>query len=215
MRVFMEHCSRNESFAERLITLGLKCPMHQSASPQMKTLTFIAADILTSDHDAVADWLLPIATPQNQTDDDAEIAEEIEIEEREETPSESERYKWLGRVLEYLMGEDLDENCVNYIAKTLQVVIRKRLGALLEYMRACPDMLARLAHLSHFPAIAQILAKFITDEDEHMSESAHEARKMVIPLLLQKLHKELALPSSAEVLDCLGQILQASRYSDP
>jgi phosphohistidine phosphatase SixA len=118
-------------------------------------------------------------------------------------------------VLEYLMGEDLDENCVNYIAKTLQVVIRKRLGALLEYMRACPDMLARLAHLSHFPAIAQILAKFITDEDEHMSEPAHEARKMVIPLLLQKLHKELALSSSAEVLDCLGQILQASRYSDP
>jgi hypothetical protein len=76
-------------------------------------------------------------------------------------------------VLEYLLGEDLDENCVNYIAKTIQVVIRKRLDAVLEYLRACPDMLARLAHLSHFPAIAQILAKFITDDDEHMSATAH------------------------------------------
>lgn len=33
--------------------------MHQSASPQMQTLTFIAADILTSDQDALADFLLP------------------------------------------------------------------------------------------------------------------------------------------------------------
>lgn len=74
--MFLGHCARNESFADRLITLGLKCPMHQSASPQMQTLTFIAADILTSDQDALADFLLP----KSASSDEGEIAEEIETE---------------------------------------------------------------------------------------------------------------------------------------
>jgi hypothetical protein len=211
MRIFIDHCARNDSFADRLITLGLKCPMHQSTSPQMKELTFIAADLLTSDHDAVADFLLP-ARDQHE---DSEIAEEIETEETEGSPSESERYKWIGRVVEYLAGEELDENCVNYIAKSIQVLVRKRLGALLEYLRACPDVLARLAHLAHFPAIAQLLLKLITDDDEHMPPAAHDARQMIVPLLLQKLHADLRLPAALEVVDCLEQILQASRYSDP
>lgn len=77
LRLFLGHCARNESFADRLITLGLKCPMHQSASPQMQTLTFIAADILTSDQDALADFLLPTSA----SNDEGEIAEEIETEE--------------------------------------------------------------------------------------------------------------------------------------
>lgn len=64
--------------------------MHQSTSPQMKAFTYIAADVLTSDHDAVADLLLPSA------DDQGEIKEEIE---GEESPSESDRYKWINRVV--------------------------------------------------------------------------------------------------------------------
>lgn len=70
----MEFCRKNDSFADRLITLGLKCPMHQSTSPHMRTLTFIAAEILTSDHDAIADFLLP-APPDTHA-----IAKEIETE---------------------------------------------------------------------------------------------------------------------------------------
>lgn len=108
----------------------------------------------------------------------------------------------------------MEENCVNYIVKSIQVLVRKRLGTLLEYLRACPDVLSRLAHLAHFPSIAQLFTKLITDEDDHMPPAAHEARQMVIPLLLQKLHNDLALPTALEVVDCLESILQASRYSD-
>lgn len=104
---------------------------------------------------------------------------------------------------------------MNYIAKSLQVLVRKRLGPLLEYLRVCPDVLARLAHLAHFPAIAHLLAKLIVaDDEEDMPPAAHEARRMIVPLLLQKLHTDLALPSALEVVDCLEEILQASRYSD-
>lgn len=104
---------------------------------------------------------------------------------------------------------------MNYIVKSIQVLVRKRLGTLLEYLRACPDVLSRLAHLAHFPSIAQLFTKLITDEDEYMPTPAHEARQMVIPLLLQKLHTDMALPIAMEVVDCLEAILQASRYSDP
>lgn len=117
--------------------------------------------------------------------------------------------------MEYLQGEELEENCINYIAKCLQVLVRKRLGALLEYLRHCPDVLSRVAQISHFPGIAQLLAKLVTDDDDHMPPAAHEARQMLVPLLLQKLHSDLSLSSSLEVIDALDQILQASRYSDP
>ena len=30
--------------------MGLKCPMHESNNSQMKNFTYIAADVLTSDH---------------------------------------------------------------------------------------------------------------------------------------------------------------------
>jgi hypothetical protein len=118
-------------------------------------------------------------------------------------------------VVEYLQGEELDENCVNYIVKSMQVLVTKRLGTFLKYLRACPDVLSRLAHLAHFPSIAQLFTKLVTDEDEYMPTAAREARQMVIPLLLQKLHTDLARPIALEVVDCLEAILQASRYSDP
>jgi hypothetical protein len=216
VHLFLDFCSRNDSFADRLIALGLKCPMHQSASPHMKTLTFIAADLLTSDHDAVADLLLPLTPnpkPSPNPNDDSEITEEIETEEAEEA-SESDRYKWVNRVVDYLQGEELDENCVNYIAKSLQMLVRKRLCALLEYLRHSPDVLSRLAQLAHFPAIAQLLTKLVTDDDQ-LTPAAHEARQMVVPLLLQKLHTDLSLPATLEVVDAVDQVLQASRYSDP
>lgn len=80
----------------------------------------------------------------------------------------------------------------------------------------CPDVLARFAQLAHFPSVAQLLTKLIVAEDDHnMPPAAHEARQMVIPLLLQKLHTDLALPSALEVVDSLEQILMASRYADP
>ena len=48
MEIFTDYCSEKHSFTERLIMLGLKCPMHQSNNQNMKNLTFIAADLLTS-----------------------------------------------------------------------------------------------------------------------------------------------------------------------
>lgn len=58
MKMFVEYCRANESFTDRLISLGLKCPMHESNNLQMKNVAYIAADILTSDHEAVADLLI-------------------------------------------------------------------------------------------------------------------------------------------------------------
>ena len=60
MKVFTQYCRTHEEFTDRLISLGLKCPMHQSNNQQMKQLTYIAADVLTCDHQTLADlFILP------------------------------------------------------------------------------------------------------------------------------------------------------------
>ena len=62
-----------------MISLGLKCPMHESNNAQMKNVAYIAADILTSDHEAVADLLIhgPNNSHKDSEDEDL-IVEEIE-----------------------------------------------------------------------------------------------------------------------------------------
>lgn len=85
MKTFVDHCRRKPEFTERLISLGLKCPMHQSNNPQMKKYTYIAVDVLTCDHETLADlFILPTkkssASHEELLNDD-EIEEEIETEE--------------------------------------------------------------------------------------------------------------------------------------
>ena len=63
--MFLNYCNRNESFGDRLVSLGLKCPMHQSNSPQMREFTRIAADLLTTEHKALTEMLIrPTEPPQ-------------------------------------------------------------------------------------------------------------------------------------------------------
>lgn len=38
------------------------------------------------------------------------------------------KYKYLTSLFEYLNTQDLDENCVNYIAKTLATLVRKKIS---------------------------------------------------------------------------------------
>jgi hypothetical protein len=105
--------------------------------------------------------------------------------------------------LDYIQGESLEENCINYITKSLLILVRKRLNAFLEYFRLFPDVLARLTQISHFPSVSHLLAKLITDDEENLTPDALEARSKIIPLLLQKIHSELSLSRTLEVIECL------------
>lgn len=107
--------------------------MHESNNQQMKNVTYIAADILTSDHQALADLYIFTHKKVNNSDDQGEIAEEIETEDNvvEEQPLQVDKYKYLNKVLDYIHGETLEENCLNYITKTFQVLLRKKLNAFL------------------------------------------------------------------------------------
>jgi hypothetical protein len=43
--------------------------MHESSNSQMKNVTYISADILTSDHEAIADLLI-LSNAKSQNDSD-------------------------------------------------------------------------------------------------------------------------------------------------
>lgn len=68
--------------------------------------------------------------------------------------------------------EELDENCLNYVANALSTLLRKKLNDFLTYFHLHPATLARLAALAHHPAIAHLLAKLLTDDQDALSPSA-------------------------------------------
>lgn len=216
MKVFIDYCRRKEPVADRLIALGLKCPMHESTNPRMKTLSYIAADLLTSDHESLADLLiLPVPpAPSSDDDPDEEIAEEIETEDGPTDVQEEDKYKYLLRIWEYFDCEDPDENCLNYIAKSLQTLIRKKLSEFLEFFSADPDRLKKLVRLAHYPSVAHLLAKIVTDDEENLSRAAQDIRTLIVPLMIEKMHSGMGSGSSLEVLESVEEILQASRYGE-
>ena len=73
-------------------------------------------------------------------------------------------------------------------------------------------MLERLGQLAHFPSVARLLGKLITDDEDDMSESATEVRKRILPLLLRKIRAEVDMAGTLEVFESLEDILQSSRY---
>lgn len=64
-------------------------------------------------------------------------------------------------------------------------------------------MLVRLAQLSHFPSVARLLGKLITDDEDNMSSNATETRKRILPLLLEKIRGEVEKASTSEVFESL------------
>lgn len=60
-------------------------------------------------------------------------------------------------------------------------------------------MLERLGQLAHFPSVARLLGKLITDDEDNMSESALEVRRRIFPLLLRKIRAEVDMASTFEV----------------
>ena len=60
-------------------------------------------------------------------------------------------------------------------------------------------MLERLGQLAHFPSVARLLGKLITDDEDNMSEGATEVRKRILPLLLGKIRAEVSRASTLEV----------------
>lgn len=109
------------------------------------------------------------------------------------------KYKYLSKIVEYIHGENLEENCLNYITKCLLILVRKQLNAFLEYFHQNPQVLDRLGQLAHFPSVARLLGKLITDDEDNMSPSATEVRKRILPLLLRKIRGEVSKASTLEV----------------
>lgn len=63
-----------------MITLGIKTPMHRHENIEMRKISHIASDILTSDNDNVADlFVIDETQPRIRcySEDDDEILEEI------------------------------------------------------------------------------------------------------------------------------------------
>lgn len=58
--------------------MGLKCPMHQSSNPQTKKYTYIAADILTCDHETLADLFILPSKKSSESQEDLLNDDEIE-----------------------------------------------------------------------------------------------------------------------------------------
>jgi hypothetical protein len=129
MKVFVEYCITHPTFTEQFINMGLKCPMHESQNPQMMGLTYIAADVLTCDHETLADlFILPPRKTLTPAEDE-EIEEEIETDSLPGQPQPPEhKYRFLLNIFEYLSSSDLDENCVNYITKPLATLVRKKIS---------------------------------------------------------------------------------------
>lgn len=84
MKIFVQYCRRQHTITEQMISLGLHCPMHESTNSAMKNLSYIAADILTCEHEALADlYIMPTRKSRNgqgETSPDEEIEEEIETD---------------------------------------------------------------------------------------------------------------------------------------
>jgi hypothetical protein len=53
------------------------------------------------------------------------------VESVELVANEKDKYKYLNKVLDYIKGESLEENCLNYITKVFQVLLRRKLNAFL------------------------------------------------------------------------------------
>jgi hypothetical protein len=110
--------------------------------------------------------------------------------------------------------EPLDENCLNYVANALNTLLRKKLNDFLQYFALHPHALSRLAALAHYPALAKLLAKLLTDDQDTLAPSALEVKKRIVPLFLAKIRAEAAVERTVQVLEGVQQILESSRYGD-
>jgi|JI6StandDraft_1071083.scaffolds.fasta_scaffold279004_2 hypothetical protein len=100
------------------------------------------------------------------------------------------------------------------MAKALQTLVRKKISRFLEFFLLKPEYFTRLAELSHFPSISHLLAKMLTDDEDHLTEKALSVKKMIVPALLHKLHQDIHEARSLQLLEGLEDILNSSRYSD-
>ena len=77
---------------------------------------------------------------------------------------EGEQYRYLLSIIEYLEHDSPDENCLNYIAKSLCCLLPKHLTPFLEFLQAHPHALQLLVAHTHYPSIGSFLLKITTDE---------------------------------------------------
>lgn len=48
-----------------------------------------------------------------------------------------------------------------------------------------------MVEISHFPSIALFFAKVLADDEEKLSNSAFETKQKILPLILEKIHKDI------------------------
>lgn len=56
--LFIDYCIANPTFTERLLAIGLKCPMHLASNESMKNMTQIANQLLSSNDIKLADLFI-------------------------------------------------------------------------------------------------------------------------------------------------------------
>lgn len=225
LHVFVEHCLKNENFTNRFIDIGLKCPMHLSSNPDMRKRTFIASDILTSDHDAVADLFVRSSGLEEvaSSDEEGEIYEEIitedspsiQVKSRRKSSlqsAEGNRYKYLIKILEYLGGKEIDENCVNYIAKTLGNLIRKKTVEFYQFFANNDVETDRIIKHSYFPSVSQFLAKLISEDEQ--SKPYRSFKEGLVRKMIAKIHEDINTTNPQQILDFIDDLFQSNKYSD-
>jgi hypothetical protein len=108
---------------------------------------------------------------------------------------------FLNSLFEYLNSPELDENCVNYISKTLATLVRKKISDYLEFFIEHPECLNRLVEISTFPSIAHLLAKMLADDDDGLTDRAFSIKEKIIPALMEKVHENIAKKETIDVFE--------------
>lgn len=60
---------------------------------------------------------------------------------------------------------NLDENCINYLVKVLNTIIRVRPTDMFLFFKEVPKHLDNLIQLTCFPSVSYFLAKFLNELD--------------------------------------------------
>ena len=60
---------------------------------------------------------------------------------------------------------NMDENCINYLVKVLNTIVRVKPNDMFLFLKEVPKYLDNLIELTCFPSVSNFLAKFLNELD--------------------------------------------------
>lgn len=110
------------------------------------------------------------------------VADKTNEEEASPRDAFSKKYVYLLDLLDYLNQNERDENCVNYLSKVLNTVIRTKPQETFEFFREKQEILDKIIrHTSEHPCLALTLVKLVheLEEKQYREEKTVIVRKII------------------------------------